>query len=69
MHWNRYNITTKSGFKYECIMGEWLQPGKYEFGEVEKGARLSDVEVEEHFGAEQFMYDMWYEIVMKEVLE
>ena len=67
MHWNRYNITTKSGFKYSIIMGEWLQPGKYSFGEVEKVAMLSDVEVEEHFGAEQAIYDMWHDKVLSEV--
>jgi len=59
MYWNKYNITTHGGFKYECIMGEWLQPGKYSFGEVEKLGRLSDDEIEEHFNAEQSIYDMW----------
>lgn len=68
MNWNKYKITTKCGFEYECVMGEWLQPGKYEFGTVERLATLSAEEVDEHFGAEQSIYDMWQRIVMKEVL-
>lgn len=69
MHWNKYKITTKSGFEYECIMGDWLSPGKYEFGNVEKIATLSGDEVNEHFDAEQFIYDMWYGVVMDEAFK
>ena len=69
MHWNKYKITTKGGFEYECIMCDWLQPGKYSFGEVERLSTLSHEEVEEHFGAEHVIYDMWYKIVMSEVLQ
>lgn len=69
MRWNRYNITTRGGFKYECVMGEWLLPGKYSFGEVEMVGRISDDEVKEYFDTEQEIYDMWYEKVMVEMNE
>lgn len=69
MKWNKYRITTKGGFVYECIVGEWLQPGKYSFGEIERLGTLNDEETKEHFEVEQAIYDMWYEAVIEEVIK
>lgn len=54
---------------YECIVGEWLQPGKYSFGEIERLGTLNDEETKEHFEVEQAIYDMWYEAVIEEVIK
>lgn len=67
MNWNRYNITTPGGFKYECVIGEWLKPGKYSFGEVEIIGRIGDGELKEYFDAEHAIYDMWHDEVLSEV--
>ena len=67
MKWNVYSVTTKSGFKHRFVMGEWLMPGMYKFGEVELVARISDDEMEDYFIVEQAVYDMWEKEVLREV--
>lgn len=64
MRWNKYILTTKSGCKHECILGEWLKPGKYDFGEVELVAEISGDDLKEYFIAEQAIYDIWYDEVL-----
>lgn len=61
MNWNKYTVLTESGFSHEIIMGEWLNPGKYPFGEVRFIRTLTDAEAEEHKDIEDGILSMWYD--------
>lgn len=67
MKWKVYSVTTENGFKHRFVMGEWLIPGKYEFGEVELVEGISDDEMEDYFIVEQAVYDMWEKELLREV--
>lgn len=51
--WNLYSLETSSGSHFEFVMGDWLEPGKYDFGEVRLNRRLTDEETEEYLAAQQ----------------
>lgn len=67
MKWNIYSVVTKSGFKHEFVIGGWLIPGTYNFGEVRIVSELSDDDTKEYFDIEQSIYDLWCESVIGSV--
>ena len=69
MKWNIYDVWTKSGNKYAMVMGEWLKPGTYAFGEVVFFKEMSDEEVKEYFDIDDGIYNMWYDDVLSEAME
>jgi hypothetical protein len=59
LKWNKYKITTPSGFVFEICMGEWLKPGDYDFGRVEIVKELSKEEKSEYAKAEEGLCREW----------
>lgn len=51
--WNRYRITTKKGFTFEIIIGDWLKPGEYKFGRIEFLEKLNDQQRDDYIETEE----------------
>lgn len=51
--WNRYRITTKKGFTFEIIIGDWLKTGEYKFGRIEFLEKLNDQQRDDYIETEE----------------